>query len=589
MDPYARLAHHVRNDVLPSTRSLSPPGRLAHILDAAINDPRFGISPKLLKDVVYIVLNHPPIGLRSRERHFVAALNWSNVQHHASATVEYLRHASFDDQAADTTQSCELIFYRNAPSPGLRTAATKLWARNWTRYWNTTLGGLPSGRYTWNQLLLQEGSRPFPLGISWSRAPKERESSPYFPLTASVANRIGLPSPSSRHWLRTLMSLSSDALDRSTRDHPHIRELSDLTEAFDAIFRTIERRPTDAIPWAIFHLMRDYAVWGGKAFLSIPILIGTPAISRNAVLSLCTLDPLKSTEIREWQLVASAIFRPLVEEELAEAVAHLDIADVAFDVAHYLTDRTKPMTSVLGQLRQSIDSGAPRKELQALFSVANTCWEALMGGSILLNLHARAIRSGLKERSFLHKPEEWTSTDTYDVLAKLRTFSAWSQPATRNQSTTIHATPGLVISIVPWIAENSCRPDDVFYDSILLELVINAASHANERSGPVIISVRCEEALSVSRQQYTDGACALVLSNVCATPEGIRYLAIEPDKWQRWNCGGHGGLPHLSRLCDATGISNGLFVRVLTVEHDRPDCIRFEVAIPFMGLRCHCS
>ncbi len=579
VDRYARFTDYIRNLLLPETKGHPTPERLKQMLDAAVSDSEYQMPQKRLREVVYVVLNHPPLESQGNVRHFVAAMNWKNVHKVAGPTLQFLRKKSSATLKHERVPSCDLRFFPDSPPNDVKEAITQLWTKSWLDYWNNTLDGMTRNLYTWNQLLLQEGARPFPLGLCWDRR-RSNKDVPYFHLTGDLAAQLNLPRPMSKEWLNGLITRIFEASEEHARSNGHLLALNPLREAFDKIYRTADRRTNESVAWAVSQLLTYYGIWGGSAFLSIPVLIGTPNVSRNAVFSICTLRPLSPLAVRDWQLMASALLRPLVEEEMDAVIQAMDYAQAAFHIGHFVKNRTMPVSNTLDALEGQIINGDSQHELANSVKRVQTCWRAVKHGSAMLDVHARAIRTGLKERSFLQQGKEWTAGSPYDVHSALLTFCARVQPLTSNQTISLTFDPNhSQIWIEPWIKMadgQHCRPADTFYDGVLEEMLINAAQHSNVNT-ILEVQVRCN---NIEHENQPKTSLALVLSNICATPEGCDELQLKPRHWHLWTWAGPGGLPHFARFLNCTNLSQGLFVRI----DPESDIVRFSVAIPFSGL-----
>jgi len=586
-DPYARLGERVRRRILPYTLGNPTPDRLMAILKAAVRAlDQIPQSP--LKDVVYVVLNHPPLmsATNDSERHFVAAINGTNV---APQTVQYLQELTRTRETTEAPTGCKVWLFHADGLSALEDAVQRFWSKTWGQYLAITHDGVKQNKYTWNQLLLKDAAHPFPLGLYWKEHRAADIAAPYFRLTPALAADIGLPNPDSPEWLPSLLrdvDLSPPALNC------YYDSLDPLLRLFDEIDRAGEdmRKPAD-VAWAIYHLIRKYAVWGGNAFLSVPILIGaeTHRIWRTAVLSICTVKPLDVLAYREWKIIAGVLLRPLVEEEMGDMINKLQFAHAAYDLAHFIKNRQMPLSYALDTLENQLSfSGLPRNELHRYLQTVRGCWKRLTDGSHILDVHAHAIETRRKEGVFLQggKKGEWTTSGrVYDVRGALTQFCKHPRPQNVSQAMTLEfLVDGQIVVAADWI-EGSCRPSDTIYDGIVEELVINAARHSNV--DPVQLRVDCVPAKTVSGGMPVNNSLALVVSNFCSSPAALTKLELTQGKWHRWKSHGHGGMPHFSRFLEASNLSDGLFVRI-DPETDNAlgiDGIRFSVAIPFNGLQ----
>ena len=201
----------------------------------------------------------------------------------------------------------------------------------------------------------------------------------------------------------------------------------------------------------------------------------------------------------------------------------------------------------------------------------------------MLDVHARAIRTGLRERTFLQQGRDWTTQMPYDVGSAIRTFCARVQPLTSSQRISLTFVPNdSRIWIEPWIRMvdgQYCRPADTFYDGVLEEVLINAAQHSNVET-TLEVRASCSP---IKHENQLEAAPTLILSNICITPETDECAKLQrkPQHWHLYTWAGPGGLPHFARFLNCTNLSQGLYVRI----DPEPEAVRFSVAIPFWGLK----
>ena len=321
-EPYATFRNWVRFQLLPlaeQSGETTVPERLEKVLQQVFCDGNQLIN-KLTEDMVYIVLNHPPPNVGRVERHFVAAINWSNVDLRTKAWLSSYHPPS---TPAGVQSKCKVVFLNPQPSDKkLEKVANTLWSNLWNEYWDITQNA--DKRDTWNHLLLKPRVQPLPMGLYWGDESSTDFCAAYFHLRKEVAKIICLSCLDGKNPIEELLAIKPTeigALDASSLNLSELQPLRALCNAIDPEGNNVKNQtPPDAIAWMIFHLVRSYAVWGGNSFLSIPIVIGTAKMSHTAVLSICSKKPLKMEAFREWCVVADALLRPFVEEDMFSSV-----------------------------------------------------------------------------------------------------------------------------------------------------------------------------------------------------------------------------------------------------------------------------
>jgi hypothetical protein len=574
-DPLARLEWWIRREVLPGTIGESAATRLKMILEKAPEKSTF--VKHRLDEAIYLVLNHPPLRPKKEERHFIAAMNLKAV---SQATKHFLRRLPASTLKLSIDRACELLFYNNETDSALEQAAKWLWHQKWDHYWRITLQGEKErGLYTWNQLLLKQNARAIPLGLCWLHDTAPQKEVPYFSLSGHAAQMIGVPQFSPSGWIEKL--LATEFTDQHIRRDSYLPDLDALLNAFNYVDPGGHERRSGAVAWAVFNLVKYYAVWGGGAFLSIPITIGAHGLSRTAVLSLCTEKPISLPAYRDWKMISDVIFRPLVEEELATLVKRLDFAEAAYGIGHPMKNRVMPLSRALDQLEADITDGRSPNELRRSIGEARTSLRIIENLGHVLDTLSRGIKKEEKERVFLAKPKDWTMQQAYDLSTAFRNICKRPLPASCSQTVNlILDEAGQQMWIDPWIAqsgEDKCRPHDLFYDEIIQEVIINAARHS--QVDPV--EVRVSNAMI---QNLESSFFSVIVSNYCDKPQSLQELNLPSGKWKAFELsakGAAGGLPILTTFLQTTGLGKELLVRIDAEQRG----IRFSVALPFEGLR----
>jgi len=203
---------------------------------------------------------------------------------------------------------------------GVKDVVERLWADRWNDYQELTDAAERNGGWTtWNQFLLRHCNDPAPLGVVWQSHERSDYADCYVALDDCAATAIGLPSPCDEQWVRRLLDLSPDAF----RQPVGVASFESFTRLQQSWWEMTPSEPLaskvpDSAAWAVFQLLRCYAIWGGSAFLSIPITIGVDGRDRTGVLSICTGKPMSSDQVNRWELIANHIFGPLVGEDACQ-------------------------------------------------------------------------------------------------------------------------------------------------------------------------------------------------------------------------------------------------------------------------------
>ncbi|MEK9135801.1 MAG: hypothetical protein AAB393_01655, partial [Bacteroidota bacterium] len=218
----------------------------------------------------------------------------------------------------------------------MKASATELWVQKWNEYWSITQDGVTHNqRYTWNHLLLKEHVQPLPMGLCWDFSPASQTHGPYFHLSERMAQTIGLGCLNARDSMSQLLKLDVQEIERRNLHDALLSELQPLLSLCNRIDKQDdERRDLPAVAWKIFHLVRSYALWGGGAFISVPVVIGTAGMSHTAVLSVCSKKPLSSQAYRDWSFMAEVLLRPLVEEDMFNLVKEHGFAEAVYSIGH---------------------------------------------------------------------------------------------------------------------------------------------------------------------------------------------------------------------------------------------------------------
>ena len=244
----------------------------------------------LFRGVVYLTLNHTPLGCPDR-RDFVALLNPKHMD------LELIARSS---KQWPTTQekhpkkySLETLILPAPPSiQDMPANLEGIWRRGWRNYQAQTKALEKKGHTTWNQFLLRHSRNPVPVGLCWNRdEPVTRINDAYIPIE----------------------------LDHNQLFEPTTDTNADACGRLRATWQRMDPENAsvlDGTAITIQQLIRYYACYGGSAFLSLQLSIGTDPVDNTGVLSLCTENPVDAGLMRLWQLIASCIFSPLLAHDV---------------------------------------------------------------------------------------------------------------------------------------------------------------------------------------------------------------------------------------------------------------------------------
>ncbi|HEV2842606.1 MAG TPA: hypothetical protein VGW39_14885 [Chthoniobacterales bacterium] len=566
-DTYAEFANHLRFHVLRQSADRPVNEKLRTLLEEALTE-RNPLAGNLLEDMVYVVLNHPPPTLRGGQRNVVAAINWQNVH---EQTKSYLKTARYPETTISEARGCEVLFLNLVEEDGsLQAAATALWAQKWNEYWSITEAGVVGmQRYTWNQLLLKEDSRPLPMGLTWEVDLECDSGSPYFRLTKDTSRQIGLACLGSPEATLRLLKLGARSIDDRDRHAGHCAKLQPLLDLCNKIDpRGAERRSLQSVAWKVFHLVRSYAVWGGAAFISIPVVIGTADMSHTAVLSVCSKRPLSPEKYRDWSFVANVLLRPLVEEDMFGLVREHKFAEAAYSIGHPFKHRFNDVTGGVrgldSQVKElireiNVSDAEPKNSLldraNRLLEASDYVWsssETCRRVSDLLNfissLHNADLSARIHEKYLVATPywfADHLPSVTNCLQLPFKRYFDGEEKTVNIDAETVALLHGRRVGIVPFLMSwGTCRPFDSLYDELLYELLRNTAHYGFPNP--------CLLRISLDLGNLTDPA--LIFSNFCSKESLPNKVA--PDQWVEWSSGREGGLRFFNDYLTMTGIGS---------------------------------
>jgi len=192
------------------------------------------------------------------------------------------------------------------------------WRHVWSEYRETTRLLEQCGLTTWNQLLLFHAANPENFGIVWASEgyPRRALNGSYALVTAQDLVECGLPPITDQVSPNAFYQLKCDGC--SCRLDHLVQGVRTLCPVLLEEQANVELAARAMATCLAFHLLRSYSIWGGKAFLSIPVWHHAIP-GGTSVISICTIRPLEPEDVVRWQNVANQIFGNL---ELASLGSH---------------------------------------------------------------------------------------------------------------------------------------------------------------------------------------------------------------------------------------------------------------------------
>lgn len=536
---------------------------------------RFG-PDGLVAPLVYVVANHVPLSHSSSEfgfqRTVAAVAKRGNFQPPISRS---------NGQALSTRMldfECSLGFFGEPSAPDADSAAAALWLDRWREYVTLTEGLESQGLITWNQLLLKNVARPHVMGTAWNWPDDNSPLSYYTLVDEYLLSELGLPSGESLpSWAESLWNTPIEQpLAASDQVHRELDRLITRCQKMEPrqIFSVREAR------WALYQLLRSYALWGGGCFLSIPIAFGGTALTEaTSVLSLCTSRPLNEREVLQWRSIGREIFQPLIARE-SEAVIRQDLTNrryvhSTYGIGHALKNRVMPLRRQLDEALRLTETG----ELKQSLLVAEQVATSIRDFGHLLNFFGQVRKAGRLGMRALSK--DVVLANELQLGARLSSLLSTLTPTLGARTQAKVAPTSDLSDLVGLVVRPFCdndkagravRPIDEFYDEILYELCVNAANYgplvrAQDGSDQVSISVTVTENLE------------LIISNQFERTTG-RFPKIAKDEWIDWpNEASDGGGLYYSAL--ALSMTETGAIALMVTEND--GCCVFYVRLTLTG------
>lgn len=491
---------------------------------------RFG-PDGLVTPLVYAVANHVPLTRSSAEFGFqrtVAAVARRDLFRRPIS-----RPSDAAPREARGALECSLGFFGESGLPDADDSVSALWTERWREYAALTESHELQGFPTWNQLLLGHVARPHVMGAAW-RWPSEATPPSYYTLVdESLLLELGLPSlVSVDGWPELLWNASLSPSATSADAHREIERLV-------ARCKRMEPRLPFTVQqarWALYQLIRSFALWGGTCFVSIPIAFGgTTLTEATSVLSLCTTRPLSEREILQWRSIGREMFQPLIAREsetvIRQEVANRRYVHSTYGIGHALKNRVMPLRRQLDEALQLTDSHQVTQSLLVAEQVATS----IRDFGHLLNFFGQFRRAGRLGMRALSKDvvlseDLMLGSRLSQLLATLTpTLGARTQAKVVPRSD-LSRLGGLAIR--PFIQSDRLgvpvRPIDEFYDEILYELFVNAANY-----GPLAYGANGAHEVAVS-VEVTDELDLIIANEFQANRKTGRFPRIAKDEWIDW-------------------------------------------------------
>jgi len=433
-------------------------------------------------------------------------------------------------------------------------SAERLWIHKWNEYWDITQEEVArAGIYTWNHLLLKEGARPLPIGICWNPSLHSTgDVLPYFPVSKSALEQIGVGSHNTEDWIRSLLKLPVAFGEVPIKEGTTSwTELSHLKAIFDEVDGSgLETRTPSGVARKVFHLIRSYAIWGGSAFISIPVVIGTAGFSHTAVFSICTLRPLSSMEYRDWRLIAGVLLRPLLEREILDLAKQQDFVEAAYSIGHPFKHRFNDLQGSVDELYGSVTkfdrlfAGTPdasrfaeeRKDLleirEFVYANAQTCRRVSELMNFIASLRKANSFTQLKGKYLVDVPYRFVEHITkYCDSPFIRYFDSRKGCVSIGPNS-VDQLKQCDLRIEPFTTSlwNNMRPFNSLYDELFYELLLNTAHYG--------VPNDCTLHIAIDRAKPNEPA--LLFTNQCN--RSSLPANMPAGQWHKWGTGREGGL-----------------------------------------------
>jgi hypothetical protein len=509
---------------------------LARLVDSrAIGHEADEVRRRLLEPIVYIVANHVPLSSSSSEFGFQRSV--AAVAKRGSFHAPRVQAAEIPggDHLANGFD-CSLNFFGNAKRDDVAEhTAANLWISRWREYLEITDKGKPTGFLTWNQFLLTNARRPHELGATWVWSDEQPAVSHYVRVDNSLLDILGLPCHEpglDSEWnTRVWRSPPEPVLQKSADKDPGVQLLVERSRRM----RPETEWTSATASWALYQLLRSYAIWGGGSFLSVPLAFGATDVTQaTCVLSLCTDHPLSGREVLRWRSIGREIFQPLIARE-AESLVRQDAANrqyvhSTYGMGHALKHRVMP-------LRREIHNAlgfAADAQLKACLLLAEQLATGVRGFGVLLHFFSQVRKAGSEGMAAVTK--DVTTTEPLLVGRKLNELLQGLSPTSGSRAdarVTPTGDPSMIDRMIlrPFIFNSKAgalvRAVNEFYEELLYEICVNAANYAplieNDAGSRVEIDVA-----------VTPEVAIIISNSFDATRTGNRFPRIAPGEWVEW-------------------------------------------------------
>jgi hypothetical protein len=531
---------------------------------------------QLNENVVYFVLNGTDI--RTGERAFVAGLNWANLSPALIDRRFFDNNLAFTDRYPQNNSSDNTRLFSTKHEPKETLDSNKeyvnhCWSLVWEDYLNLTMEEEKNNLFTFNHWLLNKTNNPFNIGLYWGyEQEQEKVDNGYFFLPEETVRKLGSESLKNDDFHTLLLP---ERPEDKWPKMPYDRALMEVKTHFGWMEQQEEMYNTiGSIAFSVYHVIRSYGCWGGRAFYSIPVYYGAGSDKAVCVLSVCSKHPLDERMIERWTLVANTIFKDIVLHEVylfKELQIKADFIVANYSLGHNLKNRVLDADTKIDEIRreiadvldQAVDAegnGVLRKH-KILTDIGNVGLQvkSLANTGNLLDLVARAMTE--KYTNVFALKRDWhTATalnlrrfivafygEKFIVVSKLGNFAGLNIRELSHDST-----------VQPWLlhsTENTLlRPADFVYEEIFFELFVNALGYGQScvvgDRNVVLITIR-------------DEGGRISITNTPSKPllENKKFSQLSDGEEYSVDKIGHGGLLYINNFLRITK-TGSLCIRV---------------------------
>ncbi len=454
---------------------------------------------KLFKNVVYIVINRAPLE-HEEHRAFLTCINYNNIDKKGLNDI-----LSNEDETLTEFPNTSAVVVNSDNSDNNR--IKNLWIKKWKEYSDITDKLHQTGGTTFNQFLLQQVEHPLNIGVCWDESVKDDDN--YIKLSDDTLNAIGLPKYEKNSWSKQILELQKDIPNFK---HAPLSAITEMARHYENMqpSMTIDNNGIKSI---LYHLLRSYAFWGGTSFLSIPISFGRKKRQKvkvpSAILSLCTVEPIKGTEFFKWSIIAGKLFKDLIFSDvlkILEVKHQTKEVATAYSMGHFLKNRMKPISHLLSKLddRLKYQATPNKKDYTNVISSLYNFSESINNLGYLMDLYSQLLsfENNDKQQFFVNSEEaksrfsEKTPFNISNFCKNNSNLKYDTQGGTHQYAEVIYNIKHQA-SINCFIKDNNTEefyiPLRALYDELLYEILINAAKHGVPNTTQIDIKFKEKE------------------------------------------------------------------------------------------------